>query len=53
MITLAQYVITDGSRWIMRNRNGKYVPLTESQKADFVKQFGQYLNSSWNSYKPK
>ena len=34
MITLAQYVITDGSRWIMRNRNGKYVPTSCEALAD-------------------
>lgn len=43
MITLAQYVITDGSRWIMRNRNGKYVPTSCETLADV------YSNKQANS----
>lgn len=35
-----------------RVRKGRYIPLAESQKMDFVKKFDQYLNSSWNSYRP-
>ncbi len=35
-----------------RVRNGRYIPLTESQKMDFVEKFDQYLNSSWDSYRP-
>lgn len=31
---MAQYVITDGNRWIMKNRNGKYVPTTCEALAD-------------------
>ena len=34
-----------------RVRKGRYIPLTESQKMDFVKKFDQYLNSSWNKYR--
>lgn len=31
---MAQYVITDGSRWIMRDRKGKYVPTSCEALAD-------------------
>ena len=31
---MSQYVITDGSRWITKNRNGKYVPTTCVALAD-------------------
>ena len=31
---MAQYVITDGTRWIMRDRNGKYVPTSCEALAD-------------------
>lgn len=31
---MAQYVITDGSRWIMRDRNKKYVPTSCEALAD-------------------
>lgn len=31
---LAEYVITDGSRWIMRDRRGKYVPISNEALAD-------------------
>ena len=31
---LAEYVITDGSRWIMRDRKGKYVPISNEALAD-------------------
>lgn len=31
---MSQYVITDGSRWITKNRNGKYVPTTCEALAD-------------------
>ena len=34
MNVLAQYVITDGSRWIMRDRNKKYVPTSCEALAD-------------------
>lgn len=34
-----------------RVRIGRYIPLTESQKKDFVKKFDRYLNSSWDSYR--
>lgn len=40
---MAQYVITDGSRWIMRNRNGKYVPTSCETLADV------YSNKQANS----
>ena len=31
---MAQYVITDGTRWIMRDRYGKYVPTSNETLAD-------------------
>ena len=31
---MAQYVITDGTRWIMRDRKGKYVPTSNEALAD-------------------
>lgn len=31
---LAQYVITDGTRWIVRDRKGKYVPTSNEALAD-------------------
>lgn len=31
---MAQYVITDGTRWIMRDRNKKYVPTSNEALAD-------------------
>ena len=31
---MAQYVITDGTRWIMRDRQGKYVPTSCESLAD-------------------
>lgn len=31
---MAQYVITDGSRWIMRDRKGKYIPTSCEALAD-------------------
>ena len=31
---MAQYVITDGTRWIMRDRKGKYVPTSCEALAD-------------------
>ena len=31
---MAQYVITDGTRWIMRDRNGRYVPTSCEALAD-------------------
>ena len=31
---MAEYVITDGSRWIMRDRCGKYVPTASESLAD-------------------
>lgn len=34
MVLLAEYVITDGSRWIMRDRKGKYVPISNEALAD-------------------
>ena len=34
-----------------RVSSGRYVSLTESQKIDFARKFGSYLNSSWSSYK--
>lgn len=44
---MSQYVITDGSRWITRNRNGKYVPTTCEALADV---FGnKEANSVYNN----
>lgn len=31
---MAQYVITDGTRWVMRDRNNKYVPTSNEALAD-------------------
>lgn len=44
---MSQYVITDGSRWITKNRNGKYVPTTCVALADI---FGnKEANSIYNN----
>ena len=51
MITLAQYVITDGSRWIMRNRNGKYVPTSCEALADIFS--NKAVNNLYNNSLPK
>lgn len=51
MITLAQYVITDGSRWIMRNRNGKYVPTSCEALADTFS--NKAPNNLYNNSLPK
>lgn len=51
MITLAQYVITDGSRWIMRNRNGKYVPTSCEALADTFS--NKAANNLYNNSLPK
>lgn len=40
---MAQYVITDGTRWIMRDRKGKYVPTSCETLADV------YSNKQANS----
>lgn len=40
---MAEYVITDGSRWIMKDRNGKYVPTSCESLAD------KYSNKVANS----
>ena len=40
---MAQYVITDGTRWIMRDRKGKYVPTSCEVLADV------YSNKQANS----
>ena len=34
-----------------RVSSGRYMPLTEAQKADFAQKFGSYLNNAWSSYK--
>ena len=34
-----------------RVSSGRYVPLTEEQKADLAKKFSSYLNNAWSSYK--
>lgn len=34
MNVLAQYVITNGTRWVMRDRNNKYVPTSNEALAD-------------------
>ena len=31
---MAQYVITDGTRWIMRDRHGRYIPTSCEALAD-------------------
>ena len=48
MVLLAQYVITDGSRWIMRNQKGKYVPTSCEALADIYsnKQADSILKNS-------
>ena len=43
VIKLSQYVITDGTRWIMRDRKGKYVPTSCEVLADV------YSNKQANS----
>lgn len=51
MVTLAQYVITDGSRWIMRDRNNKYIPTSNEALADV---FGnKEANSVYQNNLPK
>lgn len=40
---MAQYVITDGTRWIMRDRKGKYIPTSCEALADV------YSNKQANS----
>lgn len=48
---MAQYVITDGSRWIMRDHNKKYVPTSNEALADV---FGnKEANSVYNNNLPK
>lgn len=48
MVLLAQYVITDGSRWIMKNHAGKYVPTSCEALADIYnnKQADSILKNS-------
>ena len=48
MVLLAKYVITDGSRWIMRNHAGKYVPTSCEALADIYsnKQADSILKNS-------
>lgn len=48
---MAQYVITDGSRWIMRNRNGKYVPTSCEALADTFS--NKAVNNLYNNSLPK
>ena len=48
---MAQYVITDGSRWIMRNRNGKYVPTSCEALADTFS--NKEANNLYNNSLPK
>lgn len=51
MNVLAQYVITDGSRWIMRDRNNKYIPTSNEALADV---FGnKEANSVYQNNLPK
>lgn len=48
---MAQYVITDGSRWIMRDRNNKYIPTSNEALADV---FGnKEANSVYQNNLPK
>ena len=51
MNVLAQYVITDGTRWVMRDRNNKYVPTSNEALADV---FGnKEANSVYQNNLPK
>lgn len=48
---MAQYVITDGSRWIMKDKNGKFVPTSCEPLADV---FGnKEVNSVYQNNLPK
>lgn len=48
---MAQYVITDGTRWVMRDRNNKYVPTSNEALADV---FGnKEANSVYQNNLPK
>ena len=47
---MARYVITDGSRWIMRDRNKKYVPTSCEALAD--KFSNKSANSVYNNQLP-
>lgn len=51
MFLLAEYVITDGIRWIMRNRNKKYVPTSCEALAD--KFSNKSANNVYNNQMPK
>ena len=51
MFLLAEYVITDGTRWIMRNRNKKYVPTSCEALAD--KFSNKSANNVYNNQMPK
>ena len=48
---MAEYVITDGSRWIMRDRKGKYVPTSCESLAD--KFSNKLVNQIFNNQLPK
>ena len=48
---MAQYVITDGTRWIMRDRNGKYVPTSCEVLADVYN--NKQANSIFQNSLPK
>lgn len=51
VVKLAQYVITDGSRWIMKDRKGKFVPTSCEALADI---FGnKEANSVYQNNLPK
>ncbi|WP_099467817.1 hypothetical protein [Konateibacter massiliensis] len=48
---MADYVITDGSRWIMKDRKGKYVPTSCETFADLYTQ--RQANALYNNSLPK
>ena len=48
---MAEYVITDGSRWIMRDRKGKYVPTSCESLADRFS--NKLVNQIFNNQLPK
>lgn len=48
---MAQYIITDGTRWITKNRNGKFVPTSCETLADTFS--NKEANSVYNNNLPK
>ena len=51
MVLLAQYVITDGSRWIMKDRRGRYVPSSCEAFADIYSR--KQAENIFNNQLPK